>query len=39
MDSLLSGLMWWVGVWLATWVIWSPVLLYQRAQAKKRQKR
>jgi len=25
-------------VCLATWVIWSPFLLYQRAQAKKQKK-
>jgi len=38
MESLLYGLMWWVAVCLATWVIWSPFLLYQRAQAKKQKK-
>jgi hypothetical protein len=38
MESFISGVLWWIAVCLASWVFWTPVLLYQRAKEKRRGK-
>jgi hypothetical protein len=35
-SGIISGLLWWGAICVATWIIWLPFVLYQRAKDKNR---